>query len=314
MAAEGDDGSGTTFKANFTAEGVATLKARIEDKLKDFMGDYTDDTLVVSMPYPTLLLVFYLFLQRDLNGLGISISTPILNFIIIYIFLTLPCPALPCQDYVIVLLRNGRRKAEAAQELHVFLGDDRLSFISWLVLLNIIYCNNVLLLHFHLFPFLLLMLMFHLPGFGIISPLTCNSMWRGRAPAPTPSPPVPTSEFQRDRDSGKTIKRLRRDWNIPEENLLHSTATTTTTTGTGNSKETAKRQKIVWENTKKDEVKPDRVKERPRFPLRSVVTGVLNPADKGGDRKPSSSQRVERRRVQEDDLQPIKVLNLIALI
>lgn len=46
-ASEGDDES-VSFKGNFTAEGVATLKARIEDKLKDFMGDYTDDTLVVS--------------------------------------------------------------------------------------------------------------------------------------------------------------------------------------------------------------------------------------------------------------------------
>lgn len=79
MESEGDD---LTFKVNFTAEGVATLKATIEEKLKDFMGDYTDDTLV---------------------------------------------------EYVIVLLRNGRRKDEAAQELHVFLGDDNLSFISWLV-------------------------------------------------------------------------------------------------------------------------------------------------------------------------------------
>lgn len=81
MESEGG-GDDRTFKVNFTAEGVASLKATIEEKLKDFMGDYTDDTLV---------------------------------------------------EYVIVLLRNGRRKDEAAQELHVFLGDDNLSFISWLV-------------------------------------------------------------------------------------------------------------------------------------------------------------------------------------
>ncbi|KAF8403843.1 hypothetical protein HHK36_011949 [Tetracentron sinense] len=36
------------------------------------------------------------------------------------------------QEYVIVLLRNGRRKQEAKNELNVFLGDDSDSFISWL--------------------------------------------------------------------------------------------------------------------------------------------------------------------------------------
>lgn len=35
------------------------------------------------------------------------------------------------QDYVIVLLRNGRRKEEARNELNVFLGDDSDSFVSW---------------------------------------------------------------------------------------------------------------------------------------------------------------------------------------
>ncbi|KAF2319448.1 hypothetical protein GH714_015898 [Hevea brasiliensis] len=35
-------------------------------------------------------------------------------------------------EYVIVLLRNGRRKEEARHELHVFLGDDSDSFVSWL--------------------------------------------------------------------------------------------------------------------------------------------------------------------------------------
>lgn len=35
------------------------------------------------------------------------------------------------QEYVIVLLRNGRRKEEARNELNVFLGDDSTSFISW---------------------------------------------------------------------------------------------------------------------------------------------------------------------------------------
>ncbi|KAK9189264.1 hypothetical protein WN944_020670 [Citrus x changshan-huyou] len=70
-----------TFKVNFSADGVAKLRDRVKDKLKEFMGDYTDDTLV---------------------------------------------------EYVIVLLRNGRRKEEARNELNVFLGDDSTSFVSWL--------------------------------------------------------------------------------------------------------------------------------------------------------------------------------------
>ncbi|KAJ6302851.1 hypothetical protein OIU77_016863 [Salix suchowensis] len=36
------------------------------------------------------------------------------------------------QEYVIVLLRNGRDKEEARNELNVFLGDDSDSFVSWL--------------------------------------------------------------------------------------------------------------------------------------------------------------------------------------
>ncbi|KAL1204795.1 Polyadenylate-binding protein 2 [Cardamine amara subsp. amara] len=35
-----------TFSGNFTDEGVAKLKEGVKDKLKEFMGDYTDDTLV----------------------------------------------------------------------------------------------------------------------------------------------------------------------------------------------------------------------------------------------------------------------------
>lgn len=36
-----------TFKVNFTGEGAAKLRDTVRDKLKEFMGDYTDDTLVV---------------------------------------------------------------------------------------------------------------------------------------------------------------------------------------------------------------------------------------------------------------------------
>ncbi|KAH9774453.1 RRM domain-containing protein [Citrus sinensis] len=80
-----------TFKVNFSADGVAKLRDRVKDKLKEFMGDYTDDTLVVE----------------------------IVKLIVL-------------SEYVIVLLRNGRRKEEARNELNVFLGDDSTSFVSWL--------------------------------------------------------------------------------------------------------------------------------------------------------------------------------------
>lgn len=78
------DGNGEedrTFRVNFTAEGFAKLRERVKEKLKEFMGDYTDDTLV---------------------------------------------------EYVIVLLKNGRRKEEARSELNVFLGEDSVSFVAWL--------------------------------------------------------------------------------------------------------------------------------------------------------------------------------------
>ncbi|XP_022756766.1 uncharacterized protein LOC111304482 isoform X2 [Durio zibethinus] len=76
-----DRGDDMTFKFNFSGDGASKLRDRVKDKLKEFMGDYTDDTLV---------------------------------------------------EYVIVLLRNGRRKDEARNELNVFLGDDSDSFVSWL--------------------------------------------------------------------------------------------------------------------------------------------------------------------------------------
>ncbi|XP_050386032.1 uncharacterized protein LOC126802445 [Argentina anserina] len=70
-----------TFKVNLTGDSVIRLRDSVGEKLKEFMGDYTDDTLV---------------------------------------------------EYVIVLLKNGRRKEEAKNELNVFLGDDSDSFVSWL--------------------------------------------------------------------------------------------------------------------------------------------------------------------------------------
>lgn len=42
------------FKVNFTGDGVGRLRDRVKEKLKEFMGDYTDDTLVVCCyPMPT---------------------------------------------------------------------------------------------------------------------------------------------------------------------------------------------------------------------------------------------------------------------
>ncbi|KAL0855157.1 hypothetical protein Bca101_060309 [Brassica carinata] len=70
-----------TFNGDFSEEGVAKLKERVKVKLKEYMGDYTDDILV---------------------------------------------------EYVIVLLKNGRRKEEAKNELKIFLADDSDSFVSWL--------------------------------------------------------------------------------------------------------------------------------------------------------------------------------------
>ncbi|GAB2300195.1 hypothetical protein Dimus_034234 [Dionaea muscipula] len=76
-----DGADNRTFRVNFSAEGAGKLRATVTDKLKEFMGEYTDDTLV---------------------------------------------------EYVIVLLRNGRSKDEAKNELDVFLGDDSSSFVTWL--------------------------------------------------------------------------------------------------------------------------------------------------------------------------------------
>lgn len=76
-----DSADDLTFRITFSGDGAGKLRDRVKEKLKEFMGDYTDDTLV---------------------------------------------------EYVIVLLKNGRRKAEARNELNVFLGDDSDSFVSWL--------------------------------------------------------------------------------------------------------------------------------------------------------------------------------------
>lgn len=76
-----DSADDLTFRIIFSGDGAGRLRDKVKEKLKEFMGDYTDDTLV---------------------------------------------------EYVIVLLKNGRRKEEAKNELNVFLGDDSDSFVSWL--------------------------------------------------------------------------------------------------------------------------------------------------------------------------------------
>jgi hypothetical protein len=45
-----DGGEDRTFKANFTGEGVTMLQDRVKEKLRELMGDYSDDTLAVSAP------------------------------------------------------------------------------------------------------------------------------------------------------------------------------------------------------------------------------------------------------------------------
>ena len=42
-------GEDQTFRADFSSEGVSRLRGVVEEKLKEFMGDYTDDTLVVGI-------------------------------------------------------------------------------------------------------------------------------------------------------------------------------------------------------------------------------------------------------------------------
>lgn len=49
-----DRGDDQTFKVNFTGEGDARLRDTVKEKLKEFMGDYTDDTLVVLLLFPSL--------------------------------------------------------------------------------------------------------------------------------------------------------------------------------------------------------------------------------------------------------------------
>ncbi|KAJ4779801.1 Polyadenylate-binding protein 2 [Rhynchospora pubera] len=130
-------------------------------------------------------------------------------------------------EYVMVLLRNGRRKADAAGELRVFLGDDdSRAFVEWL--------------WDHLSSNL---------------PIYC--------PPPPPSVPPTSKRGRRDHDSEPDAKANDHD-----------------------KEKKTKRQKILWDMDKDKDTKmrptdardPPRETERDMFPLRSVVTSVLNPA------------------------------------
>lgn len=46
-----------TFRVNFSGDGAARLRERVKEKLKEFMGDYTDDTLVVCVLCMLLMFV-----------------------------------------------------------------------------------------------------------------------------------------------------------------------------------------------------------------------------------------------------------------
>ncbi|KAF9675606.1 hypothetical protein SADUNF_Sadunf09G0049700 [Salix dunnii] len=94
------------YRVNFSGDGAALLRDRISEKLKEFMGDYTDDVLVdhVQIELDSSL-------KCEVNAL-------------VYFW--------DVDEYVTVLLRNGRDKEEAKNELNVFLGDDSDSFVSWL--------------------------------------------------------------------------------------------------------------------------------------------------------------------------------------
>lgn len=66
-----DQSDDLTFRVNFGGDGVAKLRDRVKDKLKEFMGDYTDDTLVVCIFslikafYCSLCLFYHLFIHRN---------------------------------------------------------------------------------------------------------------------------------------------------------------------------------------------------------------------------------------------------------
>lgn len=55
-----DQNGDRTFRVNFSGDGVGKLRQGVKDKLKDFMGDYTDDTLVVCFSLQFSLFFFFI--------------------------------------------------------------------------------------------------------------------------------------------------------------------------------------------------------------------------------------------------------------
>jgi len=49
------------FRVNFSEDGAALLRDRVSEKLKEFMGDYTDDVLVVRVYMDNNLRCFCVF-------------------------------------------------------------------------------------------------------------------------------------------------------------------------------------------------------------------------------------------------------------
>jgi len=49
------------FRVNFSEDGAALLRDRVSEKLKEFMGDYTDDVLVVRIYMDNNLRCFCVF-------------------------------------------------------------------------------------------------------------------------------------------------------------------------------------------------------------------------------------------------------------
>ncbi|GJW01436.1 hypothetical protein Tco_1556687 [Tanacetum coccineum] len=108
------------FRIIFSGDGAGKLRERVSDKLKEFMGEYTDDTLVRPGPSVWDIALEFCFGEGSLHLLLKVVEPETVGHYFCF------------QEYVIVLLKNGRRKEEARNELNVFLGDDSGSFVSWL--------------------------------------------------------------------------------------------------------------------------------------------------------------------------------------
>ena len=62
------------FRVNFSEGGAALLRDRVSEKLKEFMGDYTDDVLVVRIYMDSNLRCFSAFEFRILVSFFFSLG------------------------------------------------------------------------------------------------------------------------------------------------------------------------------------------------------------------------------------------------